>query len=140
MRQVVELRAEGWSLRAIAAHLDVHHDTIWRDLRRWDEARKVSDLPVGNPTPAVGFAAPESDTGNVVQLRRATVGGPPEGPGRVSGETLTPTVVQLVYCETCDNSGFYDYGCGLERCRSFVHLPARHQPGRPGDTPDPGPT
>jgi hypothetical protein len=67
MRQAVELRAKGWSLRAIAAHLGVHHDTVAQDLARWADHLKVSDLPVGNPTAPVGNPTPESD-GNVVQL------------------------------------------------------------------------
>jgi IS30 family transposase len=53
-RQALELRDKGWSLRAIAAHLGVHHDTVWRDLR-------LSDSGVANPTPAVGNRTPESD-------------------------------------------------------------------------------
>jgi IS30 family transposase len=62
MREAVEARAKGWSLRAIAAHLGVSPDTVWRDLR-------ASDSGVRNRTPGVRNLTTESDN-NVVQLRR----------------------------------------------------------------------
>ena len=45
------LRAEGLSLRQIGERLKVHHDTVWRDLKRWDAMAKVSELPVGKASP-----------------------------------------------------------------------------------------
>lgn len=74
MMRAARLRAEGLSLRKIAAQLQVHHSTVAADLGKWDEEQaKVSVLPVGflplaggeNPTP-------ESDSGSaeVVPLRR----------------------------------------------------------------------
>jgi lambda repressor-like predicted transcriptional regulator len=71
MRKAVELRAKGWSLRAIGAHLGVHHDTVREDLRRSADAQILADFLVGNPTRDGGNPTPESDS-NVVQLRRKT--------------------------------------------------------------------
>jgi transposase len=72
-RQAVEMREKNWSLRDIANHLDVHHDTIREDLVRWNRIRKVSDFPVGKPTKSVGDATSESDN-NVIELSRGKTG------------------------------------------------------------------
>jgi IS30 family transposase len=69
-----DLRARGMSLRQIAAKLEVHHDTIWRDLKRWDEENrkitKLSDRSVGKSPRTGSESDTESDSGEVVQLRR----------------------------------------------------------------------
>lgn len=73
MEAVVRLRAQGLSLRQIAAELACSHDTVWRDLGRWDAAHaasNVSDLPV-RKSPLWGQnLTPESDAepSNVVSL------------------------------------------------------------------------
>jgi hypothetical protein len=113
MRQVVELRAKGRSLRSIAADLGVVPSTVLADLRAFDSG-------VANRTPGVS----KSSAG--VEQRRSTekgrVNGPPEGPGRFVGE----------YCDACDNTGVCDYGNGLEPCRSVIHGPSREG----GEQPD----
>lgn len=43
MRQAVELRAKGHTLRAIAAHLELSPDTVWRWLRASETATQESD-------------------------------------------------------------------------------------------------
>jgi hypothetical protein len=75
MLRAAGMRAEGMSLRSIAKVLGVHHDTVWRDLRRWDdEAAKVtrlSDRPVGKVPPAGGGnPTAQSDSAEVLPLRR----------------------------------------------------------------------
>lgn len=75
MARAAELRAQGLSLRQVAERLSCHHDTIWRDLKRWDAIHRVSnvsDLPVGkvpqrgeNPTPKS-----DSEPTNIIELRR----------------------------------------------------------------------
>jgi DeoR/GlpR family transcriptional regulator of sugar metabolism len=69
MRQAVELRAKGFSLRAIAAHLGASHETVRRDLRSWDERQEVSRFAVADVTAAVTNATAKCDN-NVVQIRR----------------------------------------------------------------------
>ena len=32
---IVELRLSGWSVKAIAGYLGVHHSTVYRSLKRW---------------------------------------------------------------------------------------------------------
>jgi transposase len=66
MKQAVELREKGWSLRAIAAHLGVDHKTVSADLSRWQE---VGNSVVGNSPPRGGFSPPEFPS-NVLHLRR----------------------------------------------------------------------
>jgi transposase len=63
MRKAVELRAKGFSLRAIAAHLEVAPSTVLADLRLFDPDG-------GNRTPPVRDRPPESN--NVIVLRRDT--------------------------------------------------------------------
>jgi transposase len=62
----VQLRAEGLSLREIAGRLKVHHDTVWRDLKRADEMAPVSELPVGKF--ARGGKDPTADLSQVISL------------------------------------------------------------------------
>lgn len=75
--RAVQLRAQGLSLRQTAKILGVHHDTVWRDLRRWDEeaakVSRLSDRPVGKVAPR----GHESDTGSdsgatVTPIRRSS--------------------------------------------------------------------
>jgi hypothetical protein len=54
MRQVVEARAKGWSLRAIGAHLGVDAATVMRDLRR-----SALQKPGANATPGVAIPTPD---------------------------------------------------------------------------------
>ena len=73
MAAAVRLRAQGLSLRQIAERLSCSHDTVWRDLARWDiahEASNVSDLPVRKSPPGGQFLTGESDSQptNVVSL------------------------------------------------------------------------
>lgn len=74
MAAAVRLRAEGMSLRQIAKELACSHDTVWRDLARWDAAHaiaNVSDFPVRNIAPGVTNLTDESDSPtNIVELRR----------------------------------------------------------------------
>jgi len=64
-------RADGLSLRQIAERLEVHHETVRRDLSAWDaEQAKVSHLPVAKTPPGGGNATPECDSGTVVQFRK----------------------------------------------------------------------
>jgi len=65
MARAAELRAQGLSLRQIATRLSCHHDTIWRDLARWDAAHRasnVSDLPVGKVPPRGENPTSQSDS------------------------------------------------------------------------------
>lgn len=74
MLRAVRLRAEGLSLRQIAAELQVHHSTVAADLAKWKaEQAKVSVLPVGFTPPARGGnPTPQSDSGSatVLQMKR----------------------------------------------------------------------
>ncbi len=45
---VVALRLDGWSVKAIAGYLGVHHATVYRALRRWKE-RGFEGLADGSP-------------------------------------------------------------------------------------------
>jgi transposase len=38
---VVELRLSGWSVKAIAGYLEIHHSTVYRTLERWKEGWRV---------------------------------------------------------------------------------------------------
>jgi hypothetical protein len=75
MLAAVRRRAEGMSLRQIADYLCCSHETIRRDLARWDrEHANVTPLshpPVTNTPPRGHFVTPECDSeSNVVALRR----------------------------------------------------------------------
>lgn len=74
MTAAARLRAEGLSLRQIAAELACSHDTVWRDLARWDAAHpaNVSDLPVRKLPRGGEFLTGESDSEptNIIELRR----------------------------------------------------------------------
>lgn len=79
MRRVVELRAEGLSLRQIADRLVMSHQTVANDLARWDrESASVTALPVKSRRQELpprgrkltpGFDTPTAD---VVPLRRSS--------------------------------------------------------------------
>ncbi len=61
---VVALRLDGWSVKAIAGYLGVHHSTVYRALEKWKERRfeGLADGPPGRP-PSVrktDFAAVEA--------------------------------------------------------------------------------
>ncbi len=61
---VVALRLDGWSAKAIAGYLGVHHATVYRTLERWKEGglEGLGDRPLGRP-PGVrktDFAAVEA--------------------------------------------------------------------------------
>jgi transposase InsO family protein len=45
---IVELRLSGWSVKAIAGYLGVHHSTVYRALERW-KARGFEGLADGSP-------------------------------------------------------------------------------------------
>jgi hypothetical protein len=63
---VVELRAKGWSLRAIGAHLGVDHKTVHRDLVSMGQV-------AGGNAPSNGANAPgQMPHNNVIELRRLT--------------------------------------------------------------------
>jgi len=76
MLRAVELRAKGKSLRQTADELGVHHDTVWRDLKKWDAERanvtQLSDRTVGEVPPGGENPTAQSDSepGKVVPLRR----------------------------------------------------------------------
>jgi hypothetical protein len=70
MRTAVEMRAKGWSQRAIAAYLEVDQKTICRDLRRWDMEQNVRHFPVPNASPSEANASSKCLNDNVIQLRR----------------------------------------------------------------------
>jgi putative transposase len=61
---IVELRLSGWSAKAIAGYLGVHHATVYRTLERWKQGglEGLEDRPFGRP-PGVrksDFAAVEA--------------------------------------------------------------------------------
>lgn len=72
MAAAVQLREEGLSLRQIADRLACSHDTVWRDLARWDAAHatNVSDLPVRKSPHGGHFLTAESDSdpSNIVSM------------------------------------------------------------------------
>jgi transposase len=75
MRRAAGLRAQGKSLREIARILHVHHDTVWRDLRRWDEEEanvtRLSDRLSEKTPPGVNNPTAGSDSAaTVTPIRR----------------------------------------------------------------------
>ncbi|MFD0850831.1 helix-turn-helix domain-containing protein [Actinomadura adrarensis] len=79
MARAVELHAAGLSLRQIAERLVVSHQTVARDLARWDTERpNVTPLAVTSDchkVPPMGRdVTPECDTPGaaVIQLRRSS--------------------------------------------------------------------
>jgi hypothetical protein len=76
MGRAARLRAEGKSLREIAALQEVSHETVRRDLAAWDLASApvatVSHLPVTKMPPGGGNVTPGCDSGaaTVIQLRK----------------------------------------------------------------------
>ena len=76
MLRAVGLRAEGKSLRQIAKELDVHHDTVSRDLKKYDAERakvtRLSDHAVTKMPPGGENPTAECDSAaSVIPLRRA---------------------------------------------------------------------
>lgn len=75
MRRAARLRAEGKSLREIAAIQEVSHETVRRDLAAWDLKNApdatVSHLPVTKTPPGGGNVTAECDSeaAPVIQLR-----------------------------------------------------------------------
>ena len=61
---IVELRLSGWSVKAIAGYLGVHHATVYRTLERWKQGglKGLEDRPFGRPPGVrkVNFAAVEA--------------------------------------------------------------------------------
>lgn len=76
MKRAARLRDEGMSLRQIAAEQEVSHETVRRDLARWDDLNapdaSVSHLPVTKTPPRGGNVTAEcdSDAAPVIPLRR----------------------------------------------------------------------
>lgn len=76
MGRAVRLRAEGKSLREIAALQEVSHETVRRDLAAWDlknaPVATVSHLPVTKVPLGGGNVTPEcdGDAAPVIPLRR----------------------------------------------------------------------
>lgn len=66
MIRAVKLRAEGKSLRQIAEEVGCHHDTVWRDLKKWDTENanviQLSDSTVGKTPPRGENPTTESDS------------------------------------------------------------------------------
>lgn len=76
MLRAAELHAAGKSLRQIAKELEVHHDTVWRDLKKYDAERakvtQLSDHAVGKVPPGGENPTPQSDSAaSIIPLRRA---------------------------------------------------------------------
>jgi hypothetical protein len=79
MARVVELRGMGWSFRKIAERLVISHQTVARDLARWERERpNVTPLTVTSachevPPPGrdvtPGCDSPDAD---VIPLRRSS--------------------------------------------------------------------
>jgi transposase len=61
---IVKLHSEGWSVKAIAGYLGVHHSTVYRTLERWKRGglKGLEDRPFGRPSGVrkVDFAAVEA--------------------------------------------------------------------------------
>lgn len=76
MGRAVRLRAEGKSLREIASIQEVSHETVRRDLARWDAKNRpvatVSHLPVTKMPPGGGNVTPgcDSHAAPVIELRK----------------------------------------------------------------------
>jgi len=75
MADAARLRAEGLTLRQIAARLAVHHQTVANDLARWDRpSRNVVRLPsktaVEKRIPGSEIRHPDSTAETVIELRR----------------------------------------------------------------------
>lgn len=76
MKRAARLRAEGKSLREIAAEQEVSYETVRRDLARWDALNapdaSVSHLPVTKTPPGGGNVTAPCDTADaaVIPLRR----------------------------------------------------------------------
>lgn len=76
MGRAARLRAEGKSLREIAAIQEVSHETVRRDLAAWDlknaPSATVSHFPVTKVPPGGGNVTPgcDSETGTVIHLRK----------------------------------------------------------------------
>lgn len=74
--RAARLRAEGLSLRQIAAKQDVSYQTVLRDLRDWDAlhapSAQVSHIPVTKSPPGGGnvTAGCDSEDATVIPLRR----------------------------------------------------------------------
>lgn len=79
MRRVVELRAEGLSLRQIADRLVISHQTVANDLARWEQlSASVTALPVKSSRQEVPPAGQkltpgfDASTASVVPIRRSS--------------------------------------------------------------------
>jgi transposase len=71
MERAVRLRAEGLTLRQIAAQIHCHYTTVRNDLARWDESgAAMLKTPVETRLPGDRIQQQDS-TPNVVPLRRA---------------------------------------------------------------------
>lgn len=71
LERAVRLRAEGLTLRQIAARLGCHYTTVRNDLLRWDQSgAAMLKTPVERPLPGDLIQQPDSTPGNVVPLRR----------------------------------------------------------------------
>jgi len=73
MADAARLRAEGLTLRQIAARLAVHHQTVANDLARWDRpSRNVVRLPsktaVEKRIPGSEIRHPDSTAGNMASM------------------------------------------------------------------------
>lgn len=76
MGRAARLRAEGKSLRQIAAIQEVSHETVRRDLAAWDlqnaPSATVSHFPVTKTPPGGGNVTPgcDSEAATVIHLRK----------------------------------------------------------------------
>lgn len=71
MERAVRLRAEGLTLRQIAARLGCHYTTVRNDLLRWDQSgAAMLKTPVESRLPGDLIQQPDSTPGNVVKLQR----------------------------------------------------------------------
>lgn len=61
---IVELRLSGWSAKAVAGYLGVHHATVYRTMEKWKDGgfEGLADLPFGRPAGVrkADFAAVEA--------------------------------------------------------------------------------
>jgi putative transposase len=64
---IVELRLSGWSVKAIAGYLGVHHSTVYRTLERWKE-KGFEGLADGSPGRPPGVR--KADFAAVEAIRR----------------------------------------------------------------------